>query len=755
MIHVQIQQRKVTVNPRKGSDAATVPATGLIANFESWDPNSKLATISVAVRNTSSSTLFGPLKAVVTDLASPKVSVNNADNGTGPGSWQWVYGSDTLGGINRLFPANVSASKQWKLASPQAMDFQIGVEVLAGVPLAPDLGGTIVGPDGTKVTVQPNSIPYEVLIDINSVSASSVSAPLGALDFVGAVDVTFEPANFNDSFLPPSAPLQISLPAPSSLTTANFVVGQEMISDSINGPEPVLTEQLVATDTASLLSGNIVTEATIFPGIFGGGLFVFVANHGSGFATGIVSEAGLPRASTVVSNNTNTLVSVTNGVGRYTLYINGGPFTVTAFDPFRGSSGSASSIISVSGSTVAANVALNSLAAPPITRDGIRNAGFERGNLTSWATTGATSARQQFGPTSSGVVIRPTEGKWMADINTGLGSVGAVGSSLKQKFVVPAGVRALRFNFDFVSEEFPEFVGSVFDDSFRAVITTPNGQSTFAQVSVNQSGGFTLIGDCGFAGGDNTCGHTGWREGSVDLSAFAGTGMTINVDLVFSADDAGDNIYDTHVLIDNMRFSTLWLDVKIMAGSAASLATVEQVVRDANEILSQSGLNVRLRNTRIIGDPGGLLDTDITWITECRPLSSCLMGSGTTKGVPTAEELALLSLGRSSTATDLNTYFVRSFTGLSGVAGYAMGPDDFHDLNILTSSGIALVDVGLGGNIIAHEIGHILISPASAGNTLEHSAPAGNFLSTTPVLGTLNRDQSANINRSGAPLLVP
>ncbi len=754
MIHVQIQQRRVTVNDRGGANAASVPVTQLTASFESWDPNTRLATIRVAIENTGQSTLFAPLRAVVTDLSGPKVSLSNADNGTGPGSWELVYGADMLGGIERLFASSTSGAKEWKFTSPQAMDFQLKVDIVAGVPLAPNVGGTIVAPDGTTVTVQPNAIPYEALIDIHSVAASAVSAPLGALEFVGAAELTFEPALFSHHFVPPSEPFQISLPAPASLTTSNFVVGHEMISDSIDGPEPGLKAQLVATDTASVNNGNIVTEANIFPGIFGGGLLVFVANHGSGFATGGVFEGATPRAGAVVSNNTNTLVSVTNGLGRYTLYINGGPFTVTGFDPFRGSSGSTSGTITESGSTVTANIFVSPLATPPITRDGIRNSGFERGDLTSWARTGATTATMQFGPTSSGVVIRPTEGQWMADINTGPGSVGAVGSSLKQKFVVPAGVRTLRFDFDFISEEFPEFVGSAFDDRFRAVITTPNGQSTFAQVSVNQSGGFTLIGDCGFPGGDNTCGHTGWREGSVDLSAFAGTGTPISVDLIFSTDDAGDNIFDTHVLVDNLRFSTLWLDVKIITGSAATMAGVQQIVRDANEILSQAGLNVRLRNTATVADPGGLLDTDITWTTECRGFF-CFLGGGTTKGVPTAEELVLLALSRSATATDLNTYFVRSFTGLAGVAGFAMGPDDFHDLNILTSSGIALADVGLGGNVMAHEIGHIMISPEAAGNTLEHAAPAGNFLSTTPALGTVNRAQSANINRTGAPLRVP
>ena len=151
----------------------------------------------------------------------------------------------------------------------------------------------------------------------------------------------------------------------------------------------------------------MVTQADIFPGIFGGGLFVFVANHGSGFATGQVSDSTGPRPGAVVSNNTNTLVSITNGSGTYNLYINGGPFSVTAFDPFKGSSGTNAGNIVTSGETVNVNIPVVPLATPPVTRDGIRNGGLERGDLTSWATTGAAEVREQLGPTSTGVIIRP------------------------------------------------------------------------------------------------------------------------------------------------------------------------------------------------------------------------------------------------------------------------------------------------------------------------------------------------------------
>lgn len=622
--------------------------------------------------------------------------------------------------------------------------------------VAPGEGTTIEGLGGTTVTVEPDSIPYEALIGIEPALPSKLVGPLGDLEIVGAVELTLQPTAFNASVAPPTAPLEISIPAPIGMPPGTqFLVAQQILSDSLDDNDPGLKEQFVAIETAEIVDGNLVTQPHIFGGIFAGGLFAFLIPSGTiGFATGTVSDASGARPGTVVSNNTNTLVSITTAAGQYTLPINGGFFNVTGFDPFRGSSGSSAGVIISDGETVMLDIFLTPLAAPPIVRDGIRNGGFERGDVTSWAVLGAGGAIQQLGPTSTGIVITPTEGNWMADISTGAGSVGDVGSSLRQLFRVPAGVQTLRLDFNFVSEEFPEFVGSIFDDSFNAVITTPNGQSTIAQVSVNNSGGFALIGDCFFPGGDSTCGQTGWRQASVDLSAFAGTNQMIQVDLLFSSNDAGDNIFDTHVLVDNIRFSTLWVDAKILQGPTiaanANAARVTNEVRQVNEILSQAGINVRIRNTQTVNVTNALVDTDITWTTG----PNC--ADGRVNGILTAEETSVLGLVRSTTNTDLNVYYVRSGTGLAGVGGFALGPDDFCvAVNILNSSGTFQMDIGMGGNVLAHEVGHIVISPQTAGNVLEHNAPAGNFLSTTPALGVVTRQQSANINRAGAPLLLP
>lgn len=223
------------------------------------------------------------------------------------------------------------------------------------------------------------------------------------------------------------------------------------------------------------------------------------------------------------------------------------------------------------------------------------------------------------------------------------------------------------------------------------------------------------------------------------MSAFAGTGTPISVDLVYSANDAGDNIYDTHVLLDNMRFSTVFIDAKIISGATADQARVEQEVRNANEVLSQAGINIQLRNVQTIADPGGLLDLDITWT-----------------GMLTAEESTVVGLSRSGVNTDMNYYYVRSLTGLAALA-IALGPDDFSDVNILTNSGILMSDT-VTPETLAHELGHIIISPDSAGSVLEHNVGTSNNIMKTPRTvprNLVSRQQSANINRAGAPLLRP
>ncbi|GIQ71362.1 S-layer homology domain-containing protein [Xylanibacillus composti] len=223
--------------------------------------------------------------------------------------------------------------------------------------------------------------------------------------------------------------------------------------------------------------------------------------------------------------------------------------------------------------------------------EGIVNGTFENGTWNGWNGNGDVRVITQLGP------VKPTDGSYMAIISTGLGFEnndvnGGVfdynsDSYIEQNFLIPAGATRLSFDYNFISEEPTEFVGSVFDDTFHATVTSSvyvsdnllpeldvegttvtqqvysglgtvissgNGEYTYliAAESINASQHYWTEEnqvDIDFYGGDDTAYMTNWKHMVVDVSAFAGQGPII---LRFHVWDQGDSIYDTAVLIDNI-----------------------------------------------------------------------------------------------------------------------------------------------------------------------------------------------------------
>ena len=681
----------------------------------------------------------------------------------------------------------VSAAFKGLLRRVMSDDLVISV----GVALPAAFGVTVTGSGQTTLTVEPDSTDVPMVVGIAAAPTATIVAPAVNVSVRAAVAITFETAEVEGGFVDPGQTLQISVPAPPGTPPgADFVVAQQALVDSTDGVSG-LRPQLIAVAMAAEAGGSIVSQPSPLPGIVQGGTYAIVTATGSGFATGIISDAAGPAAGVVVSNSTNSLVAITDSTGRFTLFISGDvAFTLTALHPLRGSRGTAGGTLPGHMLTANVNIALTPPATPVVTRDGIRNGGFERcadaasdsvGNLTgSWAFEGSARAVQQF-TALSGVVIQPTEGKCMAQITTGPG-VTAAGSSLVQRFIVPAGARTLSFDFNFVSEEFEEYVGSVFNDSFSAVVSTPEGDLTIVQVQVNDfmnnPNGFTMIGDCvaGTTDGDATCGQTGWRTASIDLARFGLVDKPVTVNLVFSVVDRGDSLFDTLVFIDNIRFGTVWLDVKVMSGASAPQTRIDQEVRQATEILSQAGLNVRVRRVIPIGDPGGTDPGGLTNVnTDFVEGTNACVNPLRLDGRRTAEEIQAMTLARSTIATDVNVYYVktgtRTFNGVPNTpvqyAGYAITPDEFcNEVDILTNAGLFLMDFGIGYlGVLAHEVGHMALSAENARSTLEHNVnsdpnnpqPLNIMIGQPmpPTNGIVNRVQSANINRTGAPFVLP
>ena len=145
----------------------------------------------------------------------------------------------------------------------------------------------------------------------------------------------------------------------------------------------------------------------------------------------------------------------------------------------------------------------------------------------------------------------------MAFLSTGIGSMeeayisGTQGSSISQVVRV-GGYSTLSFNYDVVSEEPEEWVGSIFNDKFEIQILDSNDNILSSEIieAVNTSTWYSVEG-INFDGGDDTVYHTGWATKTIDISDYQNQIIHIR----FLVYDVGDSIYDTATLLDNIALS--------------------------------------------------------------------------------------------------------------------------------------------------------------------------------------------------------
>ena len=200
---------------------------------------------------------------------------------------------------------------------------------------------------------------------------------------------------------------------------------------------------------------------------------------------------------------------------------------------------------------------------------GIMNPDFEN-KLHGWSKDGDGRVIAKLGD------ITPTSGNKMAIISTGLGYTLEKGS-ISQKAYIPEEATTITFDWNFLSEEFLEYIGSQFDNPFSVELSVSGENSrrdTVLELSVNkvaemfeasESSPGNLIHvspDISFDQGDVWM--TGWQSQTVDLSKYAGEFVT----LTFSVRDAADTEFTTAVLIDNIRFDAIFE----MCGNAQSIS---------------------------------------------------------------------------------------------------------------------------------------------------------------------------------------
>jgi hypothetical protein len=145
----------------------------------------------------------------------------------------------------------------------------------------------------------------------------------------------------------------------------------------------------------------------------------------------------------------------------------------------------------------------------------------------------------------------PTDGERMALVSTGLGLTTQSGSFAQEVCLPPlppgATKLTLQYDWNFFSEEFLEYCGSQYQDFFSVRFGDNPLQETKVDDLCNDPGTILVPADVGFDQGGVYM--TGWLQKSVDVTAFAGTTAT----LTFAAGDVGDSIFDTVILVDNVK----------------------------------------------------------------------------------------------------------------------------------------------------------------------------------------------------------
>lgn len=186
---------------------------------------------------------------------------------------------------------------------------------------------------------------------------------------------------------------------------------------------------------------------------------------------------------------------------------------------------------------------------------GMNNGNFEDG-LSGWMCVGDCRELTRIGS------IKPTEGDYMASISTGIGYT-MHGGAISQDMYIPENATKLYVDWNFLSAEYLEYIGSRYDDPYYISLTLYNDgkEVELGRYSVNTLA--ETYGASNTSAGQLICVSpeisindyadiwmTNWITSEYDISSFSGE----TVKLKFSVQNAADTAYPTMVLIDNIHF---------------------------------------------------------------------------------------------------------------------------------------------------------------------------------------------------------
>lgn len=224
-------------------------------------------------------------------------------------------------------------------------------------------------------------------------------------------------------------------------------------------------------------------------------------------------------------------------------------------------------------------------------------------------------------------VVGPRWGNSFAVLSTGvIGTIPEPGTdmgagnadgdivTLEINLDVPEGFTRLSFDYNFVSAESPDFVGSLYNDRFTATLIEPGGitnevaeasvnSSFFFDASTERAGGtmFDIFAsspngvDTVFDGNLPDAGITDFQSVSVELPTPG------SYTLVFEISDQGDGLLDSAVMLDNLRIHAMErLSLNPLPPPPPAVFTEPQLVQEDGAI-SQDPALLRQASERVRG----------------------------------------------------------------------------------------------------------------------------------------------------------
>lgn len=275
---------------------------------------------------------------------------------------------------------------------------------------------------------------------------------------------------------------------------------------------------------------------------------------------------------------------------------------------------------------------------------------------------------------------------------TDLGALGVAGdtASLSLTIPVPKKAGAIGFNFTFLSEEFPEYVGSAFNDFFRARL---NGSDIVRDIN-----GKPIEVNNNFFDPGLSANGTFFDGQTTPLSVRASLPKGAeNVNLTLQVGDVGDGVYDSAAFVSGLQF---FFPQTVFVATGAASVPISQV----------SIFDKILGAPSSFSKPSSLYSaTDIAAGLD-EIFSPFLFDFTTTK--PTSGDFSTLYIGGGLTDIPAKTRAAaglpNNLTGLASSVDYGNSNQNdtaFAFDKLLDGTARALADVV---QTAAHELGHIL-----------------------------------------------